>query len=113
MEKINQFNEKIDLLNKSLHKFKENRDRFERSLNSIDYREIEFECLNLILNNIINKIDEISFDIDELQYYIDLNEINPDVIIKNRIKENEKFKNFVSIFAPYIFLFNILYGNNE
>lgn len=107
---MEEFLEKIELLQSSVEKYKNNKDK----LLSLKLSNVQIDDMNIIINKlqtINDKITDITSDIDELQYDIDNNELNKSDEINNRIRQHKIDKHMYDTFAPYMLAYNIILNN--
>jgi uncharacterized coiled-coil DUF342 family protein len=105
---MDQFFEQLDLLNNSVKKYKNNKDKLLQSMHNLSIDELDgLKYIVGMLDNINTKINEITDDIEQLQYKIDKNELEKDYELHERIKIYENNQKILDIFLPYMFLYNI------
>lgn len=103
------FFEKIDTLYQSLQKYKKNKDQLLSTIKSLSHQQKKE--MNIIINkiDIINqKINNISDDIDDLQYHIDTNELEKLPEVEERIEIYQKNQKVYKTFLPYMLFYSLL-----
>lgn len=106
---MEEFFEQIDLLNSSLEKYKNNKNKLISTLPklTIDQKQDMNNIVNK-LNIINNKISEITDDMEILQYEIDKNEFTKTDEIKKRMTDYEINKKVYDTFLPFMLYYNTL-----
>jgi len=101
---LNDFFEKIELLNISLKKFELVKDK-NITLNIEQNNQLQL--FNKQIDKLIDKINEITYDIDNIQNLLDKNEVEKNDVIEKRIEQHDKFMNLYNQFMPLMILYNV------
>lgn len=109
---MEEFFEKLELLNTCFDKYRTHKDLILNKINSLTPRNKE-EMNSIIckIDRINEKINDISNDIEELQYKLDTNEIISSIEVEERIKEHKINKIIYDTFSPYMLLYSIMLNN--